>query len=65
MLQEIFVCHAIPNHWGGAWDIVKLHDKLNKPRPRINKKLMNNPYEKLLLSKFPDMDEYIQNISDG
>lgn len=59
------ITHAISNHFGGAWDIIKLHRKLGREAPIIYKKLDNNSYEQEVFKRFPELPHFTVNTTHG
>jgi glyoxylase-like metal-dependent hydrolase (beta-lactamase superfamily II) len=58
----VFVCHAIPNHFGGASDVIKLHQQMKLPKPTICKFMNQSKDELAILSMFPHLRECMQHI---
>ena len=64
LFQEIFITHAIPNHFGGAHDVIQLHKKHGLEPPNVYKKLDGNQYELEVIKRFPNLKRYLFNITE-
>jgi len=61
----VFVTHAIPNHFGGAWSIIQLHKDSGRAPPHIYKHLAQNDYEEEVLGRSEGLSEFLRNTQES
>ncbi|CDW82984.1 beta-lactamase-like protein 2 [Stylonychia lemnae] len=65
IINKLFITHAIPNHFGGAWSVIEAHQKLNVQPPTVFKHLDGNDYEIEVFHNTPQLREHVKHINDG
>lgn len=63
--EKVFITHSHFDHMAGAYSVVELHKKLNKPLPQIMKFVNNSAQEQERLKDTPEMKEFIHHTKEG
>eukprot|EP00347_Sterkiella_histriomuscorum_P009755 403340013 len=63
-INKIFISHAIPNHFGGAWSVLEYHARQGWEIPTVYKHLDGNDYEIEVFHKCPHLREHMRHVED-